>query len=32
MDWITKFVCIVGIVFFVGMFVAIITDSVKFYA
>lgn len=29
MDWITKFVCIIGIVFVVGMVVAIITDSVK---
>ena len=29
MDWITKFVCIVEIVFVVGMVVAIITDSVK---
>lgn len=29
MDWITKFVCIVGIVFVVGVVVAIITDSVK---
>lgn len=29
MDWITKFVCIIGIVFVVGMVVVIITDSVK---
>lgn len=29
MDWIAKFVCIVGIVFVVGMVVAIITASVK---
>lgn len=29
MDWITMIICIIWIVFFVGMFVAIITDSVK---
>lgn len=29
MDWITMIVCIIWIVFFVGVFVAIITDSVK---
>ena len=29
MDWITMIVCIIGIVFVVGMLVAIITDSVK---
>lgn len=29
MGWITKFVCIVWIVFFVGIFVAVIADSVK---
>lgn len=29
MGWITKFVCIIWIVFFVGIFVAVIADSVK---
>ena len=29
MNWITMIICIIWIVFFVGMFVAIITDSVK---
>ena len=31
MDWIAKFVCIIGVVFVVGIVVAIITDLVKSY-